>query len=63
MLIQIKMKNGASFNFKSQTRSDTTSEEYEQQIDLVVYKLYGLTEEEIKIVEAQGGEKNGKNSS
>ena len=39
------MKNGASFNFKSQTRFDTTSEEYEKQIDQLVYKLYGLTNE------------------
>jgi len=37
--------------------------EYEHQIDQLVYKLYDLTEEEIKIVEVQGGEKNGKNSS
>jgi len=29
--------------------------EYERQIDQMVYKLYGLTEEEIKIVE--GNEK------
>lgn len=51
MLTQIKMKNGASFNFKSQTCPDTTSEEYENQIDQMVYKLYDLTLEEPKIVE------------
>ena len=28
--------------------------EYEQQIDQMVYKLYGLTKEEIKIVEGVG---------
>jgi len=51
MLIQIKMKNGASFNFKSQTRFDTTLEKYENQIAQMVYKLYALIEEEIKIIE------------
>ena len=45
------MKNGASFNFKSQTCPDTASEEYENQIDQMVYKLYDLTPEEIKTVE------------
>ena len=30
-----------------------TVKEYERQIDQLVYKLYGLTEEEIKIVEKQ----------
>jgi hypothetical protein len=29
----------------------------------MVYELYGLTDEEIKIMEAQGGEKNGKTPS
>jgi len=32
-------------------------EEYERQIDQIVYELYGLTNGEIKIVEVQGGEK------
>ncbi len=36
---------------KSQTCSDVTSEEYERQIDQMVYKLYDLTKEEIAIVE------------
>jgi len=30
--------------------------EYERQIDQMVYKLYGLTEEEIKIIEQETGE-------
>lgn len=45
------MKNVTYSNFKTQNRSDTTSEEYEQQIDLIVYKLYGLIKEEIKMLE------------
>ena len=32
--------------------------EYERQIDQMVYKLYGLTEEEIKIVEGGSGARN-----
>jgi len=34
-------------NFIKQTKV----KEYERQIDQIVYKLYGLTDEEIKIVE------------
>jgi len=32
------------------------AEQYERQIDLMVYELYGLTEEEIRIVEGKEGE-------
>ena len=34
----------------------TQVKEYEQQIDLMVYELYGLTDEEIRIVEGKEGE-------
>ncbi|MFW6172644.1 MAG: Eco57I restriction-modification methylase domain-containing protein [Elusimicrobiota bacterium] len=34
--------------------------EYEEQIDQLVYKLYGLTQEEIKIVEGQNNDKKNK---
>ena len=42
---------------KVKNRSDTTSEKYENQIDQMVYELYGLTEEEIKIVEGKSYDK------
>jgi len=47
------MKNVIDSNFKSQICSNTTSEEYERQIDQMIYKLYGLTPEEIKIAEKE----------
>jgi len=37
------------FNLKKQAKV----KEYERQIDQLVYELYGLTEEEIKIVEEE----------
>ncbi len=36
---------------KSNPQADTT--ELEREIDLLVYQLYGLTEEEIKIIEGK----------
>jgi len=35
----------------SKTSKQAKVKEYERQIDELIYKLYGLTEEEIKIVE------------
>jgi hypothetical protein len=32
---------------------------YEEQIDQIVYQLYGLTDEEIKMIEKESGEKDG----
>jgi hypothetical protein len=40
-----------SDGYLQNTAKQAKVKEYERQIDLLVYKLYGLTEEEIKIVE------------
>jgi adenine-specific DNA-methyltransferase len=40
-------------NYQQQTAMQTQVKEYEMQIDQMVYKLYGLTEDEIKTVEKQ----------
>lgn len=40
-----------SDDYLENPQKQTKVKEYEHQIDQIIYKLYGLTEEEIKIVE------------
>ena len=55
-ILSITQKEG--YNPKTDTEDNKKVKELERQIDQMVYKLYDLTPEEIKIVEAQGGKKN-----
>jgi len=47
-IISIKESDDYSINSTKQTKV----RDYEKQIDRLVYKLYGLTEEEIEIIES-----------
>lgn len=40
-------------NYKENSEKQTKVKDYEKQIDQMVYKLYGLTKEEIEIIESQ----------
>lgn len=51
---RIKIEKGlTSTNSRTVNFIQAKVKDYERQIDQMVYKLYGLTEEEIKIVENQ----------
>ncbi len=53
MTSKIIMKKVIGSNSKRQTHSNTTSEKYKSRIDQMLYQLYGLTEDEVKIVEGK----------
>jgi len=52
-LVNLIIINTQSEDYLENRGKQTKAKEYERQIDQMVYKLYGLTEEEIKIIEKE----------
>ena len=56
-MLDLHTKLAAAKNPNDKTRLEREIEATDRQIDQLVYELYGLTEEEVKIVEADNGSK------
>lgn len=54
-----KLQKGLLEKLNKNNTSENKVKEYEQKIDQLVYKLYGLTLEEIEIVKRRGVDING----